>query len=86
MLPTKPSEYDNEDPRKLSIFTYQCSSLYAYLSRIHTIHNYKCNCVASFENAINYFLECPLYMNERGTLLSDCYDVNSNILGKFEHV
>jgi hypothetical protein len=25
-----------------------------------------------FEDAIHYFLECPLYLNERRTLLSDC--------------
>ena len=40
------------------------------------IHNYKCNCGASFENAMHYFLECLLYLNERRTLLSDCDDIN----------
>jgi hypothetical protein len=27
----------------------------------------------------DYFLECPLYLNERRTLLSDCDDININI-------
>ena len=34
---------------------------------------------AFFEDAIRYFLECPLYLSERGTLLSDCDDININI-------
>ena len=42
------------------------------------INNYKCNYGASFEDAIHYFLECPLYLNERRTLLSDCNDINMN--------
>ena len=33
----------------------------------------------SFEDAIHYFLECPLYLNERRTLLSNCDDININI-------
>ena len=32
-----------------------------------------------FEDAIHYFLECPLYLNERRTLLSDCDNININI-------
>jgi hypothetical protein len=44
--------------------------LYADLSRIHLINNYKCNWGASFEDAIHYFRECPLYLNERRTLLT----------------
>ena len=78
----KPPEYYNEGPRKLSILhtrlKHQCRALNADLSRIHVINNYKCNCGASFEDAIHYFLECPLYLNER-TLLSDCDDININI-------
>jgi hypothetical protein len=31
------------------------------------------------EDAIHYFLECPLYLNERRTLLSNCDDININI-------
>ena len=46
---------------------------------IHIINNYKCNCGASFEDVIHYFLECPLYLNERRTLLSHCDDININI-------
>ena len=34
---------------------------------------------AFFEDAIHYFLECPLYLSERGTLLGDCDDININI-------
>ena len=49
------------------------------MSRIHVVNNYKCNCGASFEESINYFLACPLYMNERRTLLSDCDDIDINI-------
>jgi hypothetical protein len=79
----KPSKYYNEGPRKLSILhtrlRHQCSSLNADLSRIHIINNYKCNCGASFEDAMHYFLECPLYLNERRTLLSNCDDININI-------
>ena len=60
----KPPEYYNEGSRKLNILhtrlRHQCSSLNADLSRIHVINNYKCNCGASFEDAIHNFLECPL--------------------------
>ena len=70
-------------PKKLSILhtrlRHQCSSLNADLSKIHIINNLKCNCGASFEDAIHYFLECPLYLNERRTLLSNCDDININI-------
>ena len=58
---------------------HQCSSLNADLSKIHIINHFKCNCGASFEDAIHYFLECPLYLNERRTLLSNCDDININI-------
>jgi hypothetical protein len=79
----KPPTYYNEGPRKLSILhtrlRHQCSSLNADLSRIHIINNYKCNCGASFEDAMHYFLECPLYLNESRTLLSNCDDINTNI-------
>jgi len=79
----KPPEYYNEGPRKLTILhtrlSHQCSSLNADLSRIHVINNYKCNYSASFEDDIHYFQECPLYLNERRTLLSDCDDININI-------
>ena len=47
--------------------------------KIHIINNFKCNCGASFEDAIHYFLECPLHLNERRTLLSNCDDININI-------
>jgi hypothetical protein len=79
----KTPKYYNEGPRKLSILhtrlRHQCSSLNADLSKIHIINNFKCNCGASFEDAIHYFLECPLYLNERRTLLSNCDDININI-------
>ena len=79
----KTPTYYNEGPRKLSILhtrlRHQCSSLNADLSKIHIINNFKCNCGASFEDAIHYFLECPLYLNERRTLLSNCDDININI-------
>jgi hypothetical protein len=82
VISINPLKYYNEGPRKLSILhtrlRHQCSSLNADLSRIHVINNYKCSCGASFEDAIHYFLECPLYLNER-TLLSDCDDININI-------
>jgi hypothetical protein len=79
----KPPKYYNEGPCKLNILhtrlRHQCSSLNADLSRIHLINNYKCYCGASFEDAIHYFLECPLYLNERRTILSNCDDMNINI-------
>jgi hypothetical protein len=79
----KTPKYYNEGPRKLSILhtrlRHQCSSLNADLSKIHIINNFKCNCSATFEDAIHYFLECPLYLNERRTLLSNCDDININI-------
>jgi hypothetical protein len=40
------------------------------------------HCGASFEDAIHYFLECPLYLNERRTLLSNCDDINISIREK----
>ena len=65
----KTPKYYNEGPRKLSILhtrlRHQCSSLNADLSKIHIINNFKCNCGASFEDAIHYFLECPLYLSEK---------------------
>jgi hypothetical protein len=86
----KPPEYYNEGSRKLNILhtrlRHQCSSLNADLSRIHVINNYKCSCGASFEDAIHYFLECPLYLNERTLINIEIllfgnddysYDVNS---------
>ena len=79
----KTPKYYNEGPRKLSILhtriRHQCSSLNADMSKIHIINNLKCNCGASFEDAIHYFLECSLYLNERRTLLSNCDDININI-------
>jgi hypothetical protein len=79
----KPPEYYNESSRKLNILhtrlRHQCSSLKADLSRIHVINNYKCNCGASFKDAMHCFLECPLYLNKRRPLLSDCDDININI-------
>ena len=45
----------------------------------YIVNNFKCNCGASFEAAIHYFLECHLYLNERRTLLSNCDDININI-------
>ena len=77
----KSPKYYNEGPRKLNIshtrLRHQCSSLNADLSRINIINNYKCG--ASFEDAIHYFLQCPLYLNERRTRLSNCDDININI-------
>ena len=52
----------------------QCRSV-----KIHIINNFKRNWGASLEDAIHYFLECRLYRNERGTLLSNCDDINMNI-------
>ena len=79
----KTPKYYNEVPRKLSILHtrlgHQCSSLNADLSKIHVINNFKCNCGASFEDVMHYFLECPLYLNERRTLLSNFDDININI-------
>jgi hypothetical protein len=51
---------------------------------IHITDSYKCNCGASFEDDIHYFLECPLYLNERKTLLSDCDDITINIQGRIQ--
>ena len=60
----KTPKYYNEGPRKLNILhtrlRHQCSSLNANLSRMHIINNYMCNCGASFEDDMHYFLECPL--------------------------
>jgi hypothetical protein len=60
-------------------FIENSCSLKADLSIIHVINNYKCNCGASFEDAMHCFLECSLYLNEKRTLLSDCDDININI-------
>jgi hypothetical protein len=83
LIPINPTEYYNEGPRKLNILhtrlNHQYSSLNADLSRIHVMNNYKSNCGASFEDVRHYFLECPLYLSERKTFLSDCDDININI-------
>ena len=45
----------------------------------YIVNNFKWNCGASFEDAIHYFLECPLYLNERRTLLSNCDHIQGRI-------
>jgi hypothetical protein len=79
----KPPKYYNEGPRKRNILhtklRHQCNSLNVDPSIIHIINNYKCNCGASFEDVMHYFLECSLYLNKRRTFLSNCDDININI-------
>ena len=62
-------------------FEYQNSETKFHMLKILVMarRTVKCNCGASFEDAIHYFLECPLYLNERRTLLSNCDDININI-------
>jgi hypothetical protein len=79
----KTPKYYNEGPRKRNILhtklRHQCNSLNVDPSIIHIINNYKCNCGASFEDVMHYFLECSLYLNKRRTFLSNCDDININI-------
>ena len=49
------------------------------------IHNYKCNCGASFEDAIHYFLECSLEALLFGND-DDSYDVYSKMFGKLRTI
>ena len=40
-----------------------------------------CNCGNDVESAIHFFLHCPLYSNERGTLLNSLVNIDHMLLG-----
>ena len=79
----KAPEYYREGPRTLNILhsrlRHQCSTLNADLKRINVINNPKCNCGSPYEDAFHYFLECPLYLNQRMTLVAGLNDRDLNI-------
>lgn len=79
----KAPEYYTEGSRKLSILhtriRHQCSSLNADLARVHITNDPKCRCGAAYEDAIHYFMECPLYQNERTTLINSLNIQDFNI-------
>ena len=58
---------------------HKCSSLNADLYRINLIENPNCNCSPPYEDAINYFLECPLYQIQRANLFNDIENIELNI-------
>lgn len=82
----KAPEYYGEGPRKLNILhtrlRYQCSSLNADLKRINVINDPKCSCGSPYEDAFHFFLECPLYMNQRTALFNNlgANDIHIEIL------
>ena len=47
---------------------HRCSSLNADLFRANLINDSSCACGCPLEDAIHFFLECPLYLNSRVTL------------------
>ena len=71
----KAPEYYGEGSRRLNILhtrlRYHCSSLNADLKRINVVTSPKCSCGSPCEDAYHFFLECPLYLNQRVTLFRD---------------
>ena len=79
----KPPKYFGEGSRRLNIIharlRHQCSSLNADLYRINLAENPNCNCGAPYEDAIHYFLECPLYQIQTANLFNDIENIELNI-------
>ena len=79
----KAPEYYGEGPRKLNILhtrlRYQCSSLNADLKRINVINDSKCTCGSPYEDAYHFFIECPLYINQRTNLITSLDENNMDI-------
>ena len=78
----KTPKYYNEGPRKQVYYILDLDTNAAHsmpTCQKYIVNNFKWNCGASFEDAIHYFLECPLYLNERRTLLSNCDDIQGRI-------
>ena len=47
-----------------------CSSLNYDLFRCNLVPDPSCNCGNACENAFHFFLECPLYLQQRTTMLN----------------
>ena len=60
--------------RKLNIIhtrlRHRCSILKADLFRVNLVNDSSCSCGCPLEDAIHYFLECPLYIGQRAYLLN----------------
>ena len=71
----QPPTYFNFGDRKLNIIhtrlRHMCSSLNADLHRVNLKPYPSCNCGHPFEDAIHFFMECPLYEDHRTTLFRD---------------
>ena len=74
-------------PRKLNVIHAQlrmnCSNLNAHLKSLHVTDDPTCICGNSIEDCFHYFLECPLYHNQRQRLnfaISDICNMNLDTL------
>jgi hypothetical protein len=52
---------------------HRCSGLNADLHRVNLKNDPRCVCGHLFEDAIHFFLECPLYQQDR-TSLFNCFN------------
>ncbi len=58
-------------------FRMLCSPLNDHLfSHIHVIDNPQCACGHARESTRHFLLECPLFYNERNTMLTDMQNIN----------
>jgi hypothetical protein len=48
---------------------HRCSGLNADLYRVNLKNDPRCACGHLVEDAINFFLECPLYQHDRASLI-----------------
>ena len=48
-----------------------CSNLKNDLFKLHVADSPSCSCTSPFEDAKHYFLECPLYTDQRINLFAD---------------
>ena len=82
----KPPPFFSYGVRKLNIIHTRlrnmCSSLNADLHRINVVDNPSCDCGHAFEDCIHYFLECPLYTEQRAELFLKLreYDITIELL------
>ena len=69
----KPPSYFNAGNRKLNIIhtrlRHRSSTLGADLFRVNLTEDPSCQCGWPFEDCIHFFLECPLYVNQRNSFI-----------------
>ena len=69
LSPQRPKPWYFKGESKLSIIhaklRMNCSSLSGDLYNLNIIDSPECQCGFEYENALHYFLQCPLYSNLR---------------------